>query len=456
MIDKTIKFFKEISQIPRETGNEEKIANYLCKFAEKRKLEFKKDKWNNVLIKKQTSNKAPIILQAHTDMVCEKIPNKEFDFKKDAIEMIEKNGYIKANGTTLGADNGIGIAQILTILDSDIPCNIEAVFTVSEETSMIGAINFDTKQLKGKQLLNLDGFEENTIIVESACFYDIVLKNNYQVIKTDKEDSYIIEITGLPGGHSGFDIDKNMGNSCIELAKIIERIGTYNLINFIGGTKFNVIPSNAFTELYTKETIEKIHKICNELEQDLKAKYPNIKITVKKQKFNKKILGEKESKQFIKTILNFPHGVVYRNAENEVTTSINLGVVDLQNNEIKVGMRSSKKKEEEKCIRVIEEYCQKQNLLFNILSSQPGFESNKDSKIIQDLLKTQPVELFGKPAKLEAKHITVEVGFFQEKMPELQIAIISPNIIGAHTVDECVEIESIERVNKWLVRFIQA
>lgn len=162
----TINFFKEIAKIPRESGNEEKIANYLCEFAKKRNLEYFKDSYNNVLIKKKTKNSKPIILQAHTDMVCEKEKDYPFDFKNDSIELIIENGFIKANKTTLGADNGVGIAQILNILDSDIKANIEAVFTVSEETSMIGAINFDTSLLKGKHLLSLDGFEEKQLLMK--------------------------------------------------------------------------------------------------------------------------------------------------------------------------------------------------------------------------------------------------------------------------------------------------
>lgn len=456
MTDKTILFFKEIAKIPRETGNEGKMAEYLCEFAKSRNLKYKKDEWNNVLIKKKTANKPPIILQAHTDMVCEKLPEKDFNFATDPIEVIQENGYLKANGTTLGADNGIGVAQILTILDSDIECNIEAVFTVSEETTMIGAMNFDTTQLKGKLLLNLDGFEENTIIVESACFYDIILKTKYY-LKNEREGIfYKIEITGLPGGHSGFEIDKNRGNSSIELAKILEEVGDYQLSNFIGGTKFNVIPSNAFAEFYTDEQDEKIQKICNQAEQKLKKQYKNIRIKVNIQNAKRPVLIQRDSKQLIKTILKFPHGVLYKNEKSEVTTSINLGVVNLQNNELKVGMRSSRKKEEEQCLEIIKEYCKKHNLELNILGSQPGFESDKNGSLIYNLLKTQPIELFGKPAELKSMHIAVEVGFFKEKIPDLQIAIISPNIKGAHTIKECIEIASIERVNNWIFSFLKA
>ena len=215
---KTISFFKEIAQIPRESGNEEKIAEYLCDFADSRNLEYEKDKYNNVLIKKKNCNKKPIILQAHTDMVCEKEENKNFDFAKDSIEVIEENGYLHANGTTLGADNGIGIAQILTVLDSNIKANIEAIFTVSEETSMIGSINFDASKLKGRMLLNLDGFEENTILIESAGFYDIILKmnNKFQEIKEDlietdsKAYNSNLEINSISNNTNNDKINFNM------------------------------------------------------------------------------------------------------------------------------------------------------------------------------------------------------------------------------------------------------
>lgn len=195
----TIKYFKEIAKIPRESGHEEKIAKYLCKFAELRNLEYEKDEYNNVLIKKKNCNKTPLILQVHTDMVCEKEQNKCFNFEEDSIEVIEENGYLHANGTTLGADNGIGIAQILTILDSNIETNIEAIFTVSEETSMLGSINFDTSKLNGKMLLNLDGFEENTILIESAGFYDIILKmhNKFKNIQDNNFNFYEINLTRI-------------------------------------------------------------------------------------------------------------------------------------------------------------------------------------------------------------------------------------------------------------------
>jgi len=451
----TITFFREIAKIPRESGNEQKIAEYLMQFAKERKLFCKRDEYNNVLIKKKTCNKRPIILQAHMDMVCEKEETKQFDFEKDGIELIEKDGYLMASGTTLGADNGIGVAEILAILDSDILCNIEAIFTVSEETTMIGAMNFDIRDLEGRELLSLDGFEENTIILESASFYDIILGTQYAFTETKLTNAYEISLSGMLGGHSGFDIDKNRGNSSIELAKILSKKSDIEIIDFIGGTKFNVIPSTAKSEFYTNLSVNEISNLCQNMQYELEKQYPEIKISFAAIKTEKEALDNKDSKEFLETIIQFPHGVIHKNQGQEVTTSINLGGVDLQKKEMKVGMRSSKKQEEKECLERLKKYCEEKNLKFTILGSQPGFESNRDSKLIQSLIKAHPLELFKQKPMVKSVHISLETGIFESKFPDLQIAIISPNIQGAHTVNEKVEIESIMRTDKWLVNFLE-
>ena len=455
-----IDIFKEISKIPRETGNEEKIAEYLCEFARKRNLEYCRDEYNNVIIKKKTCNVKPLILQAHTDMVCEKLPGKDFNFEKDQIEVIEKDGYLMANGTTLGADNGIGVAQILYILDSNIKCNLEAVFTTSEETTMQGSMGLDTSKLKGNMLLNLDGFEENTIIIESAAFHDIIMKSKYKAEMLSNRKKYMILLSGLEGGHSGFDIDKNRGNSSIILSKILQGIEDIELIEFIGGTKFNVIPSEAkciFRTNLNKEELEEI--IQKKLKEINRA---NIKIQINKlvDGLNNKeeyVLNIVDSKKFLNSITNFPNGVINKNEQNEVTTSVNLGVVNLKENVLKIGMRSSRKQEEEKIVTRLKEYAKENNMEFEEIGYQPGFQTDREESIVKLLNKAFYLVEENRDRKLSTKavHITVEVGIIKEKMPELQVAIISPNIQGAHTVNERVEIASIERTTKWIEEFIK-
>lgn len=443
-MNKTIKFFKEISKIPRESGNEENISNYLCDFAKKRNLYYEKDAYNNVIIiKKSIENKESIILQAHMDMVCEKDENIEFDFERDSIEIIEEDGYLHANKTTLGADNGIGVAQILNILDSDLKCNIEAVFTVSEETTMIGAEKIDLSKLESKAMINLDGFEENTIVVGSSSFFDIILESNYEFKKISNKKIYKIKLSGLLGGHSGFDIDKNRGNASIILAELLNNINDIEIVNFVGGTKFNVIPSSAECIFASNENIEDV--VNN---SDLTIK---LEVLENNEMYS---LDNINSNKFIKSILSFKHGVFSKNSREEVTTSINLGVIDLKNQIIKIGMRSSKKEEETQCLEYIESYSLKNNLKFTILGSQPGFDTSETSSLVKSLKNAYENINNGNSPAIKSLHITVEAGFFREKIPNLDVAIISPKIIGAHTSKECVNIQSINECDKWLNNFL--
>lgn len=447
----TLDYFKEISAIPRESGKEEKIANYLCTFAEQHHLFYMQDAFHNVVIKKKTLDVKPLILQAHTDMVCEKVENNNFDFSKDSIKLLYQDGYIKADGTSLGADNGIGIAQILMILASDLKCNIEAVFTSSEETTMNGAIHFDANILEGRSMLNLDGFDENTIISEAACFYDLILKTNYQFIKK-KQKGYKISIRGLLGGHSGFEINKNRGNAIILLVKLLSTIKDIEISNLEGGTKFNVIPSHAYCSFYSSYTLEQLNIVCSHFIQENHKIYPTMEIQITEEKILD-YLNCKDSITYINNLLLFPHGIMFQNQNCFPTTSVNLGIADLKNNVLKIGMRSSKKEEEKICLERLQKYCSDYQYEFIIYGHQPGFESKSNSPIINTLLKTSP---YSKKTMITPVHITVEVGFFQEKIPNLDVAIICPHIEGAHTVNEKVEIESIMKTDQWLKDFIIA
>ena len=268
------------------------------------------------------------------------------------------------------------------------------------------------------------------------------------------------------------------------LANILNKITDIELVNFIGGTKFNVIPASAKAIFCTSLYIEDLKKLVKESEQILKEKFNNISINIQRLEFadlykhsysttNRKnaldkireninsnsIINSKlninESKRFLQNICNFPHGVLNKNERGEVTTSINLGVVNIKENEIKVGMRSSRKEEEKICLNKLKEYCKDNNFVFNIIGSQPSFRTGENAEIVRKLIKAHPDELFKTNPNVKSMHITVEVGFFQEKIPDIQIAIISPNIQGAHTPKECVEIASIERNNIWIENFLE-
>ena len=454
----TIDFFYEIAKIPRESGNEAQIAEYLCDFAKSRNLFYRRDEYNNVIIKKKNTEKEPIILQAHTDMICEKEEGIEFDFSKDPINVYEENGILRARGTTLGADNGIGIAQILNILNNDdIKCNVEAVFTATEETTMIGAEKIDVSILESKKMINLDGFEENTIIKESTCFYDIILNTNYDFNEVSKGNIYEISLKGLKGGHSGFDIGKIRGNSAIEMANILNDIEDCRIIDFVAGSKFNVIPSKAKTIIISTESEENVEKLVQDYVISRKDIFSGIEASVKLLELDSYCaLNEEESKRFINNILRFSHGVFRRNSKEEIITSINLGAVNLIEQVFKVGMRSSRKREEKECLEYIKNYSEEVGFEFVVLGSQPGFETKSSSEFLKSI--KEAYKKIGNEEELKVKsvHITVEAGFFRDKMEGLEIAIISPKIENAHTPEECVEIESIRRCDEWIRRVIES
>ena len=452
---RTIDFFKEIAQIPRESGNEVQIAEYLCEFARARNLPYTKDQYNNVIICKRTADVPAVMLQAHMDMVCEKEPNRSMDFSKEPIEIIEENGYLRANGTTLGADNGIGMAQILNVLDTKEQCNIEAIFTVSEETSMVGAENIDVSSLQGTQMLNLDGFEEHTVLIESAGFWDIVIPMQFARKKIVQENYYQIQLSGLLGGHSGTEIAKNRGNASQLLAELLLQIPELHLSTFIGGTKFNVIPSQAVAIIGTSQDQQQIDRFVSTFGKEKQKLYPTLEFSVTKQEQVEAVLSKEDTQEFLQKIAEFRHGVFYQNTREEVTSSINLGVVDLQEQVLKIGMRSSQKEEAQEVLEYMRSYFTNDHFTFTILSSQPGFATTENAKIVQALKRAYSKIGAKEELVIKSVHVTVETGFFKEKIPNLEVAILSPKILGAHTPKECVSIASVEECDRWLSQVLE-
>ena len=448
-MSKTIEFFKELSKIPRESGNEEKIADYIVEFAKSRNLEYLRDSYNNVIIKKYENEEKIIILGAHLDMVCEKNIDKEFDFKKDSIEVYEENGYLKANGTTLGADNGIGVAVILNILDSNYDVSIEAVFTTMEETTMEGAEKIDLSSLKGKKMINLDGFDADTILIESASFTDIDIKMNY-VMKEKINDLYKITLSGLEGGHSGFDINKNRGNSIKILSELLLKISDIKISSLIGGTKINVIPSMAMALFSTNI---KIDDIVKEFELKKRVEFPKLVIKLEKVSLKNNSLNTIDSERLLKSIINFKHGIFSVNNRNEVTTSENLSLVNLEKNLIQVGLRSSNLEERENVLEYLNNYCKEYDYNLIIKGYQPGFRTLEDCDLVKELINSYQ-KIDGNKPNLKSVHIGVEVGLLKEKINDLEVAIISPKILDAHSPNERVEIESINKCDEWLNNFL--
>lgn len=430
-MNRTIKYFLEITKIYRESKHEDKIIKYLEDFARKKNLTFYKDKFNNVLITKKVNDKPPIILQAHQDMIC--ISDNDFDFKNKRVPVKMNKIYIYTNGTTLGADDGIGIALILAMFDK-VDANIEGLFTTSEEVDMSGAKNFDASILTGKYLINLDGFDKDTIINKTAAFYDLEINKRISVKKSIYNNTYKIEVSGLKGGHSGADIDKFHDNAILILASILKEISG-ELISFKGGTKNNVIPSNALAYFnINKIDLKKLNKY--------KMEHKELKIKINKVKYQNKVMSN--TSEYLDSILKLPKNIYYKN--KFIVTSYNLGVID--NNIFKIGLRSSDNISKDKVLKKIINNGKIYNYKVKQTDFEPGFKTNKNSKLIKILKENN------KKSLIKEDHITVEVGFLQEKKKDLEIAIIAPEIKYAHSTKERVNIKSIIDTEKWLEKVI--
>ncbi|MBQ9793021.1 MAG: M20/M25/M40 family metallo-hydrolase [Clostridia bacterium] len=443
------KYFKEISNIPRGSGNEKGMQEYLVNFAKQRNLPYYADKFNNVIIYKKTSDTKPIILQAHTDMVCVKSAKSKIDFSIDPIELKQKGDLLMAKETSLGADDGIGVAIILDILNSNIPVNIEAVFTSEEETTMNGAYKIDTKKLKAKQMICLDGFEGNTIITSSASFTDFLVKFNNEKLLIDSTNlnTYKLVIGGLEGGHSGFDIDKNRGSSHKLMAGLLTKIEDVKINSFVGGHNYNVIPSKTECVFTTLKTEKDLKAIIKQFYSLIKKQYKNLKIEYSKQLKNSIVL--KNSEQFLNFILSYPHGVFFKDNNNQVVASQNLSEINTENGFIKIGLRSSDKNKDKEMLKRLKVLCENYSFEGKIIDTQPAFNTFENSEMLENLIKT------GENPKIVKMHIAVECGIFQDRVKNLDVAIISPTIKNAHSIQETLDIPSTIQTSNWLKNFLK-
>ena len=307
--EKLIGFFRKISSIPRNSKEEEKIADFLCDFAKERGLFFQKDEHNNVIIKKGATpgyeSRKPILFQAHTDMVCEKTSESKHDFRKDPIEIIQEGDILRAKDTTLGGDDGIGVAYLLLLLDDkeiEHP-DIECLFTTQEEIGMYGARDFNYSDIKAHYLINIDGEEEDTAIVGCAGGVSVNYLKNITALRDINTQVYKLSISGLFGGHSGVDIQKGRINSNWLAAKILKEIENINITSFIGGNKDNAI-ANA-TEVIFSTNEEDIDKRLDKALADIVVTKAdeNLRIDIEKIDFDGKALDVEESNNIISLIM---------------------------------------------------------------------------------------------------------------------------------------------------------
>lgn len=463
MPDKTLNYFTRISNIPRPSGMEKGVMEYLVNFAKDHNLEYYTDSTYNVIIKKpskrQNCNRT-LILQAHTDMVCEKDGDVDFDFLTEGIKLKTEDDFLMAEGTTLGADNGIGLCMILSILDDDnldIP-NLECLFTAQEETTMLGAINADFSKLKGEHLLSIDGTDEAKIEVSSAGMKVFKYSRTFETspLKNDS-NIYKLKLSGLRGGHSGSEINTNRRNAIKLLFELIKSYKDVKIIGLSGGGKSNAIPrececvfscDRAYSEL---QTISKNFALTHKtVEPDFIVKLETLTCD------NAQYL--QKSDELIDFICSHKNGVLEYDKQNTTfpLVSNNLANISLTENEVDIiiSLRSSVVKLEEQYINEINSNAKNYGFDNVLLNSAPFFEK-KENSYLQNLCKTSYESLFDKEAVIEGVHAGLEGGVFASKKKGLDICVIAPNIFDAHSPKERVSLTSIFRVYKWLERIIK-
>lgn len=443
-------FFEEILDVPRPSGHEDKIAGYLVHFAQKHHLDFEVDEHSNVLIKKKGTHPfkcEPIILQAHTDMVC--TSNEPYPFETEGIEWYLEDGFYKAKRSSLGADDGAGIAIILALLSDTSLAHppIEALFTTEEETSMNGAKFFDYSKIQGKRLISLDGTEENKIEVSCAGMASICLQATYQAV-TSHKSSYQLTISGLLGGHSGVDIDKNHGNAIKILANMLKDIDDIEIVSIEGGTKENVIPSQAKCIFNTSHDFSADFQFFKTF---YKEEYESIKLDFRRVKIREVALNSEASRNIIRFLNKLEDGVLRRNDVKFPLTSSNLGVIKTtkENIVIELSIRSSIVGYEDFYVSRVERISKKYKLDYLLVDKKPFFTFREDSPTRNLLVKTYE-KLYSQKMILEDVHAGLEGGIFSQEIKGLDICVIGANLYDIHSVNEKVEQASMERVVEWL------
>lgn len=462
--NKLINIFRNISSVPRNSKKEDKIAEYLCNFAKERNLWYRKDSYNNVLIKKSATkgyeNKKTILFQAHTDMVCEKTSDSTHDFDNDSIDIIEIDGKLKAKDTTLGADDGIGVAYLLLLLDDEnIPHpNIECLFTTQEEIGMNGARAFDYSDIKASYLINLDGEEENTAIVGCAGGVSIHYTKKVE-LDSEVENVYKLNISGLFGGHSGVDIDKHRINANYLAANILSNINDVKIISFNGGNKDNAIANNA--EVIFSSSKKDLNDSLNKSLENLALTDAdkNIRIDIEEIEYNNKCISLEESKNIIDLIINLKQDVIEysKDVEELVETSGNVGIVRVDNGNVLIleSLRSSIDVEKEKIKSHNNSLAIKYGFNIEEEGSYPGWKYNVNSKLKDMYIKAYKKNHNNLVPIVCAIHAGVECGMIYEKLPHLDMISLGPDVKDVHTVNETLYLDSCKVMLKTLLDIIE-
>jgi dipeptidase D len=467
-------YFEEICSIPRLSKNEGKIRQYLTDFARKNNLESHEDKVGNILIIKPATpgmeSRKTLVLQSHMDMVGEKNADYSHNWTTDPIIPVIKDGWVTAKGTTLGADDGIGIASQMAILtDKNIRTGrIECLFTVDEESGMTGALNLQPGFITGRTLINLDSEDEGILFIGCAGGMDTIgtMKYNPVPVKSGSAALYI-SITGLRGGHSGDEIHKGYGNSVKIMSRLLMKIFTQfkiSVANFDGGNLRNAIPREAFALIvFDVDNRNSIKKTIDNFYSDLISEFgeteKDLMITGDDANLPEVVMDEKSQSKFLEALMGCPHGVIAwsKDVDDLVETSNNLASAKFSENNtiiISTAQRSSIKSSKHKIAESIALCMKKAGADVVHSAGYPGWKPNMASEILK-LTTNSYINLFGKVPKVQAIHAGLECGLFYEKLNGIDMISFGPTIRGAHTPEEMIEIKTTQMFWDLLVDVIR-
>jgi len=465
--------FVDLNAVPRPSKKEEKVIAFMMNFGKNLDLETIKDQVGNVIIKKPATkgmeNRKTVVLQSHLDMVHQKNNDTVFDFYTQGIQMYVDGDWVRAKGTTLGADNGIGVATIMALLEStDIPHPaIEALFTIDEETGMTGAMGLQGGILEGEILLNLDTEKDDEIDIGCAGGVDVTAERSYNLEKiTNNSLGYIIKVKGLNGGHSGMDIHKGLGNA----NKIMNRLLFYGFEKFglriaeiNGGSLRNAIPRESVSTITIpsnhRETFHiEINKTISEIKTEFKTTEPNLEIEIEQCSLPENVMDLNVQQGLLRAIYTAHNGVYKMSTDfdNLVETSNNIAKIVVKNGQISIQCltRSSVESSKFDLANSLRSAFELFGANVTFSGSYPGWTPNASSEILDVLISIYKRQNGSKP-KVEACHAGLECGILGKNYPKMDMISFGPTIKGAHSPDERTSISSVQKYWKFVLEILQ-
>ncbi len=467
------KNFYAIGQIPRCSKKEEKIRNFLIDFAEKRSLSWDRDEVGNIIVRKAATpgmeDRPTCVIQGHMDMVCEKNNDTQHDFSKDPIKMKIEDGWVTADGTTLGADNGIAIAMAMALMEDDSIAHppLEFLFTVDEETGLTGATSLKSDFVKGRYLLNVDSEEETTLFIGCAGGQNTILCKNIDFVEPHSDyKTFLLKVGGLRGGHSGLNIHEGFGNAIKLLARALYNLNNefhYHLSAINGGSAHNAIPREAEAVIdVPADQVDRLRAFVQKYQQifrdELKFTDKEVTVSVQEQPKAQKVFGTQFKDRLVAVLYAMPHGVIAmsRAMEGVVETSTNLATIKTADD--KVEMLTSQRSAIASSITDVSDKVKALGELGDFEVEQndgyPAWQPNPDSRLLQ-ICKSIYKEKFGKEPEVTAIHAGLECGIIGEKYNGMDMISFGPDITGAHSPDEKIRIESVKNVWEFLLEILK-